>query len=102
MVLSKDELLQTLQKEVRILVHLAEKVEPSMVNYRPTPKQRSPLELLRYMTNMGPMLLKAAKTGAFPAEEWQAAAKVAETRDWDQTLAVIRGQGDEYASCSAT
>jgi hypothetical protein len=97
MVLSKDELLQTLQKEVRILVHLAEKVEPSMVNYRPTPKQRSPLELLRYMTNMGPMLLKAAKTGAFPAEEWQAAAKVAETRDWDQTLAVIRGQGDEYA-----
>jgi hypothetical protein len=97
MVVSKDELLQTLKKEVRILVHLAEKVEPSMVNYRPTPKQRSPLELLRYMTNMGPQLVKAAKAGAFDVESWQAAAKAAEARDWDQTLAVIRGQADEYA-----
>jgi hypothetical protein len=97
MVVSKDELLQTLKKEVRILVHLAEKVEPSMVNYRPTPKQRSPLELLRYMTNMGPQLVKAAKAGAFDVESWQAAAKTAEARDWDQTLAVIRGQADEYA-----
>ena len=34
-----------------------------MVDYRPTPKQRSSLELLRYMSIMGPQLLKAAKTG---------------------------------------
>ena len=97
MVLSKEELLKMLQKEVRILVHLAEKVEPSMVDYRPTPKQRSPLELMRYMTNMGPMLLRAAKDGAFNVEAWTAAAKAAEARDWNQTVAVIRGQGDEYA-----
>lgn len=96
MVLSKQELLKMLQKEVRILVHLAEKVEPSMVDYRPTPKQRSPLELLRYMTNMGPLLVKAAKDGAFPAEEWAAAAKAAEARNWNETIAAIRGQGDQY------
>ena len=64
MVLTKAELLSTLQKESRILAHLADKVEPSMVDYRPTPKQRSSLELLRYMTIMGPQLIKAAKTGA--------------------------------------
>ena len=46
MVLTKAELLTSLQKEARILGHLADKVEPAMVDYRPTPKQRSSLELL--------------------------------------------------------
>ena len=41
MVLTKAELLTSLQKESRILGHLADKVVPSMVDYRPTPKQRS-------------------------------------------------------------
>jgi len=98
MVLTKDELLSTLKKEVRILTHLADKVEPSMVDYRPTPKQRSTLELLRYMTNMGPHLLKAAKSGGFDVEGWQAAAKAADARNFDQTVAVLKKQGDEYAS----
>ena len=97
MVLTKDELLSTLKKEVRILTHLADKVEPSMVDYRPTPKQRSTLELLRYMTNMGPQLLKAAKAGAFDFATWTEATKAAEARDFDQTVAVLKGQGDEYA-----
>ena len=96
MVLSKEELLQMLQKEVRILVHLAEKVEPSMIDYRPTPKQRSTLELLRYMTNMGPELLRAAKTGGFDGARWQEKAKEAEARDFKQTVAVLEKQGDEY------
>jgi len=97
MVLTKDELLSTLQKESRILAHLADKVEPSMVDYRPTPKQRSSLELLRYMTIMGPQLLKAAKTGGFDMNSWTEASKAAEARDWNQTVAVIKGQGNEYA-----
>ena len=98
MVLTKDELLSTLKKEVRILTHLADKVEPSMVDYRPTPKQRSTLELLRYLTNMGPQLVKAAKSGAFDRETWQAAAKAADARDFAQTVAVLKKQGDEYAT----
>ena len=97
MVLTKDELLGTLQKEARILGHLADKVDASMVDYRPTPKQRSSLELLRYMTIMGPQLIKAAKTGAFDMNSWTEATKAAEARDWKQTVAVIKAQGDEYA-----
>lgn len=97
MVLSKAELLGSLQKEARILGHLADKVERSMVDYRPTPKQRSSLELMRYMTIMGPQLLQAAKTGAFDFNAWTEASKAAEARDWDQTVAVIKKQGDEYA-----
>ena len=65
MVLTKDELIGSLQNEVRILQHLCTKIEPSMVDYRPTPKQRSTLELLRYLTNMGPALVEGAIKGAF-------------------------------------
>lgn len=97
MVLTKDELLSSLQKESRILGHLADKVEPSMVDYRPTPKQRSSLELLRYMTIMGPQLVQAAKAGGFSMDSWTEASKAAEARDWNQTVAAIKGQGDEYA-----
>jgi hypothetical protein len=97
MVLTKDDLLKTLQKESRILAHLADKVEPSMVDYRPTPKQRSSLELLRYMTIMGPQLIQAAKAGGFARDSWTEATKAAEARDWNQTVAVIKRQSDEYA-----
>ena len=41
MVLTKQELVESLQNEARILVHLVSKVQPSMLDYRPTPKQRS-------------------------------------------------------------
>ena len=39
--LTKDEVIAQLQKEVRILLHLASKIERSQLDYRPTPKQRS-------------------------------------------------------------
>ena len=41
MILSKSELISSLQKEIRILLHLATKIDGSMLDYRPTPKQRS-------------------------------------------------------------
>jgi len=48
MVLTKDELVGSLKHEVRILLHLASKVDPAKLDYRPTAKQRSTLELLQY------------------------------------------------------
>jgi hypothetical protein len=48
MVLTKEELLSGLHHETHILVHLAGKADPSMHDYRPTPSQRSMLELLQY------------------------------------------------------
>ena len=41
MVLTKPELIGSLQNEVRILLHLASKIDRAKVDYRPTPKQRS-------------------------------------------------------------
>ena len=59
MVLTKDELITALQGEVRIWLHLVSKVDAANLDYRPTPKQRSMLELLQYMTIVGPIHLRA-------------------------------------------
>ena len=97
MVLTKEELIAALQNEVRILVHLAGKVDKSMVDYRPSPKQRSILELLQYMTIMGPNLVAFTKAGTFDMAVWSAADAAAKAMSFDQAVAAINKQSDEYA-----
>ena len=97
MVLTKSELISSLQNEVRILLHLASKSDRTKLDYRPTPKQRSTIELLKYLSIMGPGLVQAAKAGGFDPAIWTAAQKEAEARNYDQTLAVIAGHTDAYA-----
>jgi hypothetical protein len=98
MVLTKSELVASLQNEVRILLHLASKIDRAKLDYRPTPKQRSMIELLKYLTMMGPALVQAAKVGAFDPAAWTAAEQAAEARDFDQTLAAIAAHTDAYAT----
>ena len=101
MVLTTSELIATLQQEVRILVHLAGKVDASMLDYRPTPKQRSTLELLRYMAIMGPTQLTVIEQGVFDrptlSATWSPAEAAAATMSFDQAVAAIGAQSDEYA-----
>lgn len=92
MVLTKQELIDGLQKEVHILLHLASKVEPEMVDYRPTEKQRSTLELLRYLTVMGPALIKGIKSGEFDRPGFGAAMEAASKMDFNQAVAAIETQ----------
>jgi hypothetical protein len=96
MVLTKSELIGSLQNEVRILLHLAGKIDPAKVDYRPTPGQRSTLELLRYLSIMGPGLVAAVKAGAFDPAAWTAEQQAAEKRNLDQTLAVIAAHANAY------
>jgi hypothetical protein len=98
MVLTKSELIGSLKNEVRILLHLAGKIDRAKLDYRPTPKQRSTLELLKYLSIMGPEIVKAAKAGAFDPAAWTAAEQAAAARDFDQTLAAIASHGDTYAA----
>jgi hypothetical protein len=98
MVLTKSELIGSLKNEVRILLHLASKVDRARLDYRPTPKQRSTLELLQYLTIMGPELIKYAKAGKFDVQAWGAAEKVAYSCDFDQTIAALQAQDQLYAS----
>ena len=92
MVMTKAELIGSLQNEVRILLHLASKVDRTKADYRPTAKQRSTLELLQYMSIMGPGLVAAIGGGAFNVEAWTAAEHAAKGRDFDQTVAAINAQ----------
>jgi hypothetical protein len=96
MVLTKPELMAALQKEVRILTHLAGKLDPSHLDYRPTSKQRSSLELLQYLSFMGPQIVAAAKGKKFDGEAWGAAAAAAAKQDLKQTMAVIAKQPEVY------
>ena len=98
MVLTKPELIASFQNEVRILLHLASKIDRAQLDYRPTPKQRSTLELLQYLTVMGPALVRAAKAGAFDVAAWTEGEKAAASRDLDQTVAAIAAQSDLYAA----
>jgi hypothetical protein len=85
-----------LQNEVRILLHLASKIDRAKLDYRPTEKQRSTLELLQYLAMMGPALVEVAKVGAFDPAAWTAAENAAKARDFDQTLAAIAAHADAY------
>ena len=88
MVLTKNELIGSLQNEVRILQHLATKVDKAHLDYRPTPKQRSTLEWFQYLTIMGPELVKGIKALNFDGESWmkaeEAAKKAAEQKQQAQ------------------
>jgi hypothetical protein len=97
MVLTKAELIASLQNEVRILLHLATKIDRSKLDYRPTAKQRSTLELLRYLAIMGPLLVEAGKNGAFDPAAWTKAQQESSERSFDETLDVISAQADEYS-----
>src|SRR5258705_6313521 len=101
MVLTKEELIASLRHEVRILTHLAGKVDKSKLGYRPTPKQRSTLELLQYMAIMGPTQLTVIEHGVFDrptlSAAWGPAEADAKKMSFDEALTAIRHQSDEYA-----
>jgi len=97
MVLTKAELIASLQNEVRILLHLCTKVDRGQLDYRPTPKQRSTLELLHYLSFMGPTMVKAARDGGFDVAAWGAEQKAAEGRNFDQTVDAISAMSDSFA-----
>lgn len=101
MVLTKPELIASLQNEVRILLHLASKIDRSQLDYRPSPKQRSTLELLKYLSMMGPTIVRYALVDSPEMTIWTSAAEAAEQRDFDQTMAAIAAQSDEYAALLA-
>ena len=101
MVLTKPEFVSALQNEVRILLHLASKIDRAKLDYRPTPRQRSTIELLRYVSMMGPALAQAAKAGAFDGAAWTAAEQTAAAQSYEQTLAAIAAQPDTYAALLA-
>jgi hypothetical protein len=100
MVLTKEELIISLQNEVRILVHLTGKVDESKLDYRPTPKQRTTLELLQYMAIMAPTQIAVIKDGVFTRpvlmEAWSAAVADSKAMNFAQAVAAIQKQSGDF------
>jgi hypothetical protein len=96
MVLTKQELIDALKHEVHILTHLCGKIQPEMLDYRPTPKQRSTMELLRYLTVMGPVLVPTVQTGTFLVEKWNEAETAAKAMDFDAIMKSLASQAAFY------
>jgi hypothetical protein len=100
MVLNKQELVSSLKEEVRILLHLIGKIDQSKLDYRPTPKQRSTLELLQYLAIMAPIQIAVFKAGVFTRNAFTAAwgpgEAAAKSFTFDQAVAAIQKQSDDF------
>jgi hypothetical protein len=90
MVLTKQELIGKLEHEVRILLHLASKVNPAKLDYRPTPKQRSLLELLQYLSIFSPIHLRTIKVGTWDMDAWSNAWRTEEAAAKARSLEEIK------------
>ena len=98
MVLTRSELITSLQSEVRILLHLAGKVSPSNVDYRPTAKQRSVGELVQYLSFMGPTIVRYALAEPPDVTIWTDAEAAAKGRSFDESVAEIGRHSAQYAA----
>lgn len=63
--ISKNDVRDAILDECDILVHLYGKLPKDALDYRPTPKQRSTLELLRYLTYAGVAGIGKAVDGTY-------------------------------------
>ena len=73
-----------------------------MLDYRPTPKQRSTLELVQYMAIMAPAQIVSIKSGDFSRQAmmatWGAAEAASKAMSFEQAVAAIQKQSDELAT----
>jgi hypothetical protein len=81
--ITKQEYIEALSFEFTVIKHLAAKVTPDMLEFRPTPKQRSTLELMTFLcTIFGTATEVTKQADSTAAESWNQA--VAEK--WNATL----------------
>ncbi len=101
MVLSKAELIASLQNEVRLVVrlvvHLVNKAAPAHFDYRPSASQRSTLELIRYISMMGPTIIRWSLANTSDFEIWTRAEAASKERSFEQAKDAIAAQRAEYA-----
>lgn len=60
---TKENLVNSLNHEFRVIKHLFEKLPHDSIGYKPTEKQRTTLELLQYISMVAPATIELVKTG---------------------------------------
>lgn len=96
MVLTKSELMSALAHESKIVLHLAGKVDRSKLDYRPTPKQRSTMEMLRYLSMMGPEIVRYAFAANPGFDDWTKAVEATAKLDFDGVVKQIAALPTTY------
>jgi hypothetical protein len=61
--ITKQQFIDSVLKEIRIMQHLYTKILPGTFDYRPTPKQRSMLELMQYLSHSLIVMVEGIKKG---------------------------------------
>jgi len=97
-ILSKEEFLSSARSEVRLLLHLASKVDAGMLHFRPTPSQRSLLGLLQYLTIMGPIHIRAVLAPSFDMDDWRRAWREGEAAAGQLNLDQVRSSIAEQSA----
>ena len=87
--ITREQLLNSIQHDVNVCKHLYSKITPDRLNFRPTPGQRSLLELLQYLTVCGIAPISGLLTGDW-TEARQASEKSKENRFEDFCNAMDR------------
>lgn len=59
---TKENFEKSFKNELRVIKHLATKIPEGKGDYRPSPSQRSTLELLQYLSGVGSATMKAVLT----------------------------------------
>ncbi|MBZ0136626.1 MAG: hypothetical protein K8I27_09660 [Planctomycetes bacterium] len=89
--ITKQHLIDSMLWEIRIIKHLATKIPPGGMSYRPSPQQRSMLELMRYLTTCAIVPAIQAVTGNWDhAGEMGQAAEQVNQQNFDRAMT---GQG---------
>jgi hypothetical protein len=93
--ITKEQFVESILKEIKILKHLFTKIKPGTLDYRPTEKQRSILELLQYLGHGPAMLVAGIKNGGvgdFKAGMEAASADAAENfpKRMDELAALVQ------------
>src|SRR5687768_8980832 len=71
--ITKEQLLASMLREIDICVHLYSKLTPEAMSYQPSPAQRTTIELLRYLAVIGIAASHCLKVG-----DWKAFAPYSE------------------------
>jgi hypothetical protein len=76
--LTREQFLSSCDHEIKVIKHLATKLPPGGARYRPSPQQRSTLELMQYLTTCAIVPATAAVNGNWDHAESieSAAAKI--------------------------
>jgi hypothetical protein len=101
MVLTRAELIASLQNEARLATHLLSKADPAKLDYRPSDRQRTTLELARYIGMMGPTIIRWSLANTSDFAIWTEAETASKAWSFEQAKAAVAAQRNEYADLLA-